>query len=179
MVKKYFVFILGLFFLLITSSNIQAAAINLTWEAPEEGGEVEGYVIYASTIRGDYSDPYAMEIIEDVETYGIVSELNNTLTYYFIVVAYNSAGFSDASNEIEVAANSDVYYDDGSGWYDLEKKSAEGCFITTVAYGSQFRPQNIFIMREIVIILMIMMLIMAFGGYIGRRFRVHGSQLKR
>lgn len=167
MVKKFFVFLSGLFFLFITSSYIHAASVDLTWAPPVDGGEVEGYVIYASMISGDYNNPDVVEITDDTETWGTVSGLDFRQTYYFIAKAYNSRGFSEASNEVIVEAYSDSYYD-----YDT--KSAGGCFMATAAYGSSFKPQDTSITREIVFSLMIMMLTMAFGGYLVRRFRVHG-----
>jgi len=148
-IKKLLVFVSILSLLLISASYIYAAAVDLAWDAPQDGGEVVGYIVYGSTTKGDYSDPAAVEIVE--ETYAIVSGLDETQTYYFIVKAYNCAGIGDASNEIELAANSDAFYDDGTS-NDSSNSSKSGgggggCFIATAAYGSA-SESHVKILRE-------------------------------
>jgi len=41
MIKKIFVVVSGLFLLFITASYIHAAAVDLTWDAPEDGGRLK------------------------------------------------------------------------------------------------------------------------------------------
>ena len=142
-------FVSGFFFLIMTTSYIHAASVDLAWDALEDGGAAVGYIVYGSTTSKDYSDPVAVEIVE--ENYAIVSGLDKTQTYYFIVKAYNCAGIGDASNEVEVAANSDDFYDDAST--DDSSTDSEsgggggGCFIATAAYGSPFES-HVKILRE-------------------------------
>lgn len=132
MVKKVVLFVSGLFFLFLTASYTQAASVDLAWDPPVDGGEVEGYVIFGSTISGEYSDPVVMEIVGDIYPYATISGLDESITYYFIVKAYNYAGIGKASNEVCVEPYSDAFYDDESN----ESKGSGGCFITTVGYGS-------------------------------------------
>jgi len=150
MIKKLFALASSLSLLLITASYIHGAAVDLAWDPPEDGGECIGYIVYGSTTSGDYSDPIAVEIVE--ETYATVSALDNTQTYYFVVKAYNCAGIGEPSNEICVAANSDDFYDDGSGDVTSDESKGSGgggggCFIATAAYGSPFE-KHVEILRQ-------------------------------
>jgi len=145
MIRKFLVFFAGLSLPLLAAASVYAAAVDLAWDppVPGDGGEVIGYIVYGSTTEGDYSDPVAVEIVE--ETFATVSGLDETRTYYFVVKAYNCAGIGDPSNEIELAANSDSFYDDGTS--DDTSNSSKGggggggCFIATAAYGSAYEPQ--------------------------------------
>ena len=56
MTKKIFSFGIGLLFLLITAPYIYGAGVDLAWNAPTEGGPVEGYYLYWKTSSGSYSD---------------------------------------------------------------------------------------------------------------------------
>lgn len=172
MVKKISIFIFGLFLLVVMSSFVHAAAIDLVWDPPEDGGEVEGYIVYASTTKGDYSDPAAVEIVQ--ETYATVSWLDTSQSYYFIVKAYNCAGIGEASNEVYVEANSDTFYDDGSGDYfdNVEKSMSGGCFVTNMDHVSSPESWNRSVVQSIGILVLIVMAVCLFP--LNRRKTVKG-----
>jgi hypothetical protein len=77
---------------------INAAGVDLAWDAPSEGGTVEGYKLFWKTTGGSYSDTNSMNVVG--KTSETVSGLDETKEYSFIVKAYNAAGVSPASNEI-------------------------------------------------------------------------------
>jgi hypothetical protein len=154
MYKKLVVPMSSLLILFLISSYTYAASIDLAWDAPSTGGSVVGYIIYGSTTSNDYSNPVVSKIVEEQSI--TISGLDKTQTYYFIVKAYNCAGSGDASNEIEVPANSDTFYDDST---DTDSDSSNntssiksgggggGCFVATAAYGSAFES-HVKILRE-------------------------------
>lgn len=169
MIKSIFVFVSGLFLFFIMSSFVYAAAVDLAWDAPVDGGEPIGYIVYVSTTEGDYSNPVAVEIVE--ETYATVSRLDRKQSYYFIVKAYNCAGIGEASNEIYIMAGSDAFYDDGSDGYfnDVEKNLSGGCFVETAGLGLSNEIQGISVVQWIVIALAGVMLIIVGGIVEGKR----------
>lgn len=102
MVKKFFCLISGILFLFLSSSYIYAADVSLTWDPPTTGGAVTGYIVYWSTTSGSFSDAYSTTVVGDNST--MVTSLDQTGTYYFIVKAYNAAGVGPASNEVSWSA---------------------------------------------------------------------------
>ena len=85
-----------LFFAAVTF--LHGADVDLAWDSPSEGGAVEGYKIYWKEAGGSYNDTDSMRV--NGATSGTVSGLDESNTYYFIVEAYNAAGFSPPSNEV-------------------------------------------------------------------------------
>ena len=100
MAKKIFTLGVGLFFLLVTAPYIYGAGVDLAWDAPTEGGPVEGYYLYWKTSGGSYSDGNRLNVVG--KTSETVSGLSESEEYDFIVKAYNGDGanLSPASNEI-------------------------------------------------------------------------------
>lgn len=147
MIRKVFVFVLGLFLLSVTASYTRAASVDMGWDAPIDGGEVVGYLVYWSITSGSYDDVDSIEIVG--KTSATVTELDESRTHYFIVRAYNSAGIGPASNEITIETYSDSFYDDSPS--DSESSDGDGggggCFIATAAYGSPFEA-HVSILRE-------------------------------
>jgi hypothetical protein len=80
------------------ASSVYAAGVDLAWDAPKDGGPVEGYHIYWKVVDGSYSDNNSMTVAG--KTSETVSALDESKSYKFIVKAYNSAGLSPASNEV-------------------------------------------------------------------------------
>jgi hypothetical protein len=78
---------------------VYAAGVDLAWDAPTDGGTVEGYRIYWKTADGSYNDTNSKSVVG--KTSETVSSLDETKTYNFIVKAYNAAGVSPSSNEVE------------------------------------------------------------------------------
>jgi len=123
-------------FVLIFFSEISsfAATVNLSWDVPEDGGPVIGYVVFWSTTSGNYSDDNSATVIGP--TSYSVDALDESQEYYFIVKAYNSAGMGPASNEVSWPYSGNTTNSGGSG-----------CFIATAAYGSP-SEYHVKILRE-------------------------------
>jgi hypothetical protein len=138
MIKKTFIFVSCLFFLIITASYNYAASVELAWDPPADGGDVVGYLVYGSTVSNNYNNPVVAKTVEEPNI--TISGLDETQTYYFIVKAYNCAGIGEPSNEVKVPANSDAFHDDSSGssLNNSEGGGGGGCFIATAVYGSKF-----------------------------------------
>ena len=83
-------------------SSLHAASVNLAWTAPSTGGPVEGYVLYGKIAGGDYSNPDIWEVVGGTSVTIDGFDLTEDIICYFIVKAYNSAGFGPASNELPV-----------------------------------------------------------------------------
>jgi len=95
--KKFIMAMIVMFFLGITPF-VYAAGVDLAWDAPKDGGPVEGYHIYWKVVDGSYSDANSINV--GGKTSETVSELDESKSYKFIVKAYNSAGVGPASNEV-------------------------------------------------------------------------------
>ena len=99
MMKSVFsrvVFPLVLFILLFTS-NAYAGQVTLMWDPPAISADVVGYVVDYGTASGTYTQG----IDVGNTTSHTVANLPDGQTYYFAVVAYNSAGTeSGYSNEV-------------------------------------------------------------------------------
>jgi len=103
--KKIFALGIGLLSIIAIISYVHAASVTLAWVKPADGGPVEGYKLYWSTVNGSYSDDNSMTVVGEDSTSETVYDLDENETYYFIVRAYNDGGanLSPASNEIEWA----------------------------------------------------------------------------
>jgi hypothetical protein len=96
---KIFFTVIVMFLFFAGATGVYAASVNLSWDAPGEGGTVEGYKIYWSTTKGSYNET-SIVTVTGGKTSGTVTGLSDVKTYYFVVKAYNAAGSSPASNEI-------------------------------------------------------------------------------
>jgi hypothetical protein len=73
-----------------------SASVTLAWD-PSPDLDVAGYRVYV----GQFSGVYAPPIDVGSQTTVVVSNLQQGVTHYFVVTAYNSSGLeSDPSNEI-------------------------------------------------------------------------------
>ncbi len=81
----------------LIASNLYAGTIEIEWDAPLEG-EVTGYKVYYGISSGDY------QWVKDVgaTTSTTLTDLENCVTYYWAVKAYNTEGEESAvfSNEV-------------------------------------------------------------------------------
>lgn len=98
MIKKIFIFVSCLFFLIITASYNYAASVELAWDPPADGGDVVGYKVYWRTVDGSYNDTDSVTVVG--KTSETISGLDEDDEYYFKVNAYNCAGIGSDSNEI-------------------------------------------------------------------------------
>jgi titin len=88
----------------ITATPSGANSVALTWSAPAVtgGSTIAGYLVYAGTaVGGESATPINSTLITGT-TYTAVN-LNKGVTYYFVVVADNGFGFSNASPEVSSA----------------------------------------------------------------------------
>jgi hypothetical protein len=155
--KKFFKLVSVLIFLMWSASSLHAASVELAWDAPVDGGNVAGYIVYWSTVSGSYNDSDSVIVVG--ETNATISGLDESNTYYFAVKAYNCTGAGNASNEVTVEAYSDAFQDDSSTDSSTDSSSngnsssnsrntgGGGCFIATAAYRSPL-DKHVVILRE-------------------------------
>jgi hypothetical protein len=98
MKRKIFISAMMALFFFWGIPGVQAAGVDLSWDAPKDGGPVEGYRIYWKTAGGSYNSTNSMAVVG--KTSETVSSLDESKAYNFIVKAYNSAGSGSASNEV-------------------------------------------------------------------------------
>lgn len=79
----------------LSISPAEAASVRFAWDASE--GTVTGYRIYYGTTQGSYPN---MEEVGN-ETEYTVDGLDEAVTYYFVVRAYNDHGESGNSNVVQ------------------------------------------------------------------------------
>lgn len=89
-------------FFLILPSSAYAAEVTLNWDA--SSGGPTGYRIYYGTIQGSHPDSVD---VENVTQYTLTG-LQEDVTYYFVLRAYNVAGESGDSNEVSWISTSDT-----------------------------------------------------------------------
>ena len=86
--------------LALIASTLPAFAVgNLTlaWDAPAPAPDVAGYIVHYATTSGQYASATNV----GNATAATISGLQDGVTYYFAVTAYNTAGLeSDMSNEV-------------------------------------------------------------------------------
>lgn len=77
------------------TSYCWAETINLSWNAPEYGGAVEGYYLY----YGMTDNISSMTKLGPINSTNYMLDLNNagSIKYYFYVRAFNAAGEGPAS----------------------------------------------------------------------------------
>jgi len=93
---RYFFIGMSIFLLVIMTSQDAFSDSLLSWD--QSADEVTGYRIYYSQVQGEYADT---KDVGNVTTYSLDAlPLNEGVTYYLIVRAYNSAGESGNSNEV-------------------------------------------------------------------------------
>jgi hypothetical protein len=98
MTRKILIFLLGLFFSLLSTTYSQAATAYLTWTTPQDGGLAAGYMVYWRTAGGSYSNVNGMNA--ERNTSAAVPGLDEATEYIFKVNAYNAAGMGPDSNEV-------------------------------------------------------------------------------
>jgi len=109
----------------ITPSNLDAKlestyTIILTWD--DNSDDEVGFIIFGKKyLRGSYS--IIATVDKDTTSY-ISSDLEANANYYYMVTAYNHAGYSEYSNETYATTGDDT----------------GGCFIATAVYGSPMEP---------------------------------------
>ncbi len=96
-VKSYlFIFLV----LSITSQNVYSGAIKANWDANTEP-DLKGYKLYYGTVPSDYLNWESVDV-GNVNSY-LVGNLDENVTYYFVVTAYDSSGNESAPSD-EVSA---------------------------------------------------------------------------
>lgn len=74
----------------------ESASVTLAWD-PSPDADVAGYLVYSGVVSGFYGLPLDV----GPQTTATVSNLEEGVTHFFVVTAYNSWGLeSDPSNEI-------------------------------------------------------------------------------
>lgn len=142
MIKRLFlnIIILSVLCFFLSTTNSFAWQITLEWDPPDNPTDVTGYMVHYGTGSGAYS----MSVDVGNTTNYTVSNLIDGETYYFSVVAYNTAGTqSEYSNEIAAAATTSDVSTAGAGGGG----GGGGCFIATAAYGSYLDP-HVMVLRE-------------------------------
>jgi hypothetical protein len=98
--KSYFIPLIRLIIILticLIATNVKAGTIEIEWDPPLEG-EVVGYKVYYGKASGDY------QYIEDVglTTTTTLTDLEDCVTYYWAIKAYNSEDeeSEEFSNEV-------------------------------------------------------------------------------
>ncbi len=87
---------LGTLFLILFFSGVAFAEPLLQWDA--SSGDVTGYRVYYGTVSGGpYTASYAVETTS-CSLYSL--PLQQNVTYYFVVRAYNDGGESGNSDEV-------------------------------------------------------------------------------
>jgi hypothetical protein len=115
-------------FLLI--QEVFAGQKTLYWNKPTEGGTVEGYRIYWSTVSKSYSINNSIDAGNT--NHETVDGLSEGKKYYFIAKAYNGAGQSPNSNEASGYVPYQCVLEDGMGpgvWYRI---SGSGSWTTAL-----------------------------------------------
>jgi len=86
----------GLLFLTLTSSAF-AGPVTLAWDPPVSAPNLEGYMLYYGSVRGNYSVGLDVGNL----TTAAISGLQEGSTYYFVATAYDTYGSeSSPSNEV-------------------------------------------------------------------------------
>jgi len=91
-----------LIFILVISSTIYAATINITfvWNYNEES-DLAGYKLYQSNISGDYTSDAVAIIYRDTNTYTYQIDMEGGIQSYFVLTAFDtSENESGYSNEV-------------------------------------------------------------------------------
>ncbi len=79
-----------------SSSGTSKPSVKLSWDA-STGPDVSGYRVRYGQLSGSY--PQTLDV--GIRLSWVIANLNNDTTYYFVVVAYNSAGVTSLpSNEV-------------------------------------------------------------------------------
>jgi hypothetical protein len=93
----------------LTAASIQAADVNLTWDAPTTGAQAPqltdpaGYLVYVGQTSGSYDFTLDVGNVASVTLTG----LEDGRIYYVTVTAYDAGGDeSDFSNEVSILASS-------------------------------------------------------------------------
>jgi len=77
-------------YIVVGVSLAQADGVTLAWDPPQGETPVEGYLLYYGRSCSDFSN----EINVGNVTQYLISGLQEGITYYFVLKAYNSAGQS-------------------------------------------------------------------------------------
>ena len=131
--RSYSFFIITvLFFFVAATAN--AYDVVIAWD-PNAESDLAGYKIYGSEGSPgppyDLLDTYSLDDIDPDNPACQISDLDDSLKYYFVVSAYDLAGNeSDYSNEVCVAGGIACASDTGSG-------GGGGCLISAAADGSR------------------------------------------
>jgi hypothetical protein len=92
--------------LFLFASKSPAAQLSLAWDPPDIATDVVGYMIHYGTASGTYS----LAIDAGYTTTYTVSNLIAEQTYFFVVTAYNAAGYESVySNEVSVVTSPPQY----------------------------------------------------------------------
>ncbi len=105
--------------------QVYAATVRISWN-PNTEPTVEGYMVYYGTESKSYMQPPLK--VKNSTTIEI-GDLDEGMTYYFAVTAYNDLGESEYSEEVSVTIpENDMSASDDSGG-----GGGGGCFIATAA----------------------------------------------
>jgi hypothetical protein len=150
--KKFIVLLLSALLVLCTGFPAYAASVTLEWRANIEA-DLVGYRIYYGTSSGNYNGsglnlpgvpPSDSPVEIDKDTYRIDSviritlqNLNDNITYYFVVAAYDDEGYESlVVREICVLGLNDIELPYDKGWA-ITSGDLEGF---AVQYGDPANP---------------------------------------
>ena len=130
---SFFVIAVSFFFVAATAN---AYDVVIAWD-PNTESDLAGYKIYGSEGSPgppyDLIDTYSLDEIDPDNPACQISDLDDSLKYYFVLSAYDFAGNeSDYSNEVCVAGGIACASDTSSGG-----GGGGGCLISVVAGGSR------------------------------------------
>jgi hypothetical protein len=121
--------------------------VTLAWDPPATG-TVDGYNLYykAGDSGASYDGTEASEGDSPIDVGNVtsftVSGLDSTLTYYFVVTAYNTSGESESSNEASTEASTDGDATTAASTGGGGGGGGGSCFINTkMAHPTRFQPR--------------------------------------
>lgn len=73
----------------------------IEWDSPDGGGAVEGYRLYRGTVSGTYTEVSPDTTENYIEMAVAFTDWTDGETYFLVCKAFNEAGESSPSNEVE------------------------------------------------------------------------------
>ena len=118
--------------LMVTS--VQAYDMTLAWD-PNSEADIAGYNLYVRDIdNGNYNivDNINLDEINSEQPQFMITDMENDVTYYFVVTALNNAGLeSNFSNEVVVLNGNEIALISTAEISSSNGASGSGCFISS------------------------------------------------
>ena len=130
---------LAALFISFETSSSAADQIILSWN-PNTEPDLEGYVLYgkqgSSEPPFDYVDTYPeVDLADPLNPRAVITDLENDVTYYFAVTAYDTEGNeSDYSNIVSVSKSNGIDVGGNSNGDGGGGGGGGGCFINIAGY---------------------------------------------